>query len=44
MRPTRAREELERGAGTQFDPDVVAAFLRIPAQSVPTREAQKTSD
>jgi diguanylate cyclase (GGDEF)-like protein len=29
MRPSRALEELERGAGTQFDPDVVAAFLRV---------------
>jgi HD-GYP domain-containing protein (c-di-GMP phosphodiesterase class II) len=24
-----ARKELEGGAGTQFDPDVVAAFLRL---------------
>src|SRR4051794_17378059 len=27
--PERAREELERGAGTQFDPLVVEAFLRF---------------
>ena len=26
--PERARAELEAGAGTQFDRDVVAAFLR----------------
>ncbi len=24
-----ARKELEGGAGTQFDPDVVAAFVRL---------------
>jgi response regulator RpfG family c-di-GMP phosphodiesterase len=24
-----ARKELEGGAGTQFDPEVVAAFLRL---------------
>jgi diguanylate cyclase (GGDEF)-like protein len=36
MRPSRAREELERGAGSQFDPSVVAAFQRIAAQGVPT--------
>jgi putative nucleotidyltransferase with HDIG domain len=28
MSPAEARAELERCAGTQFDPDVVAAFLR----------------
>jgi HD-GYP domain-containing protein (c-di-GMP phosphodiesterase class II) len=28
MSPDAAREELERCAGTQFDPDVLAAFLR----------------
>ena len=27
--PLRAIEELQRGAGTQFDPEVVGAFLRI---------------
>jgi HD-GYP domain-containing protein (c-di-GMP phosphodiesterase class II) len=27
--PLRAMEELKRGAGTQFDPEAVAAFLRI---------------
>jgi ribonuclease P protein subunit RPR2 len=27
-----AREEIARGSGTQFDPDVVAAFLRIPEE------------
>lgn len=36
MRPSRALEELEQGAGTQFDPTVVAAFLRVAAAgSVP---------
>jgi two-component system, cell cycle response regulator len=29
MRPERALEELRRGAGDQFDPDVVAAFERV---------------
>jgi diguanylate cyclase (GGDEF)-like protein len=29
MRPPRALEELRRGAGTQFDPKVVAAFDRV---------------
>jgi two-component system, cell cycle response regulator len=29
MRPTRAFEELDRGAGTQFDPAVVAALRRV---------------
>jgi len=29
MSPLRAIEELQRGAGTQFDPEVVGAFLRI---------------
>jgi HD-GYP domain-containing protein (c-di-GMP phosphodiesterase class II) len=29
MHPARAVEELRRGAGTQFDPDVVAAFERV---------------
>jgi putative nucleotidyltransferase with HDIG domain len=27
-----AREEIARGAGTQFDPEVVAAFLRVPLE------------
>jgi len=44
MRPTRAREELEQGAGSQFDPDVVAAFQRIAARGFPMRGTQKTSD
>jgi two-component system, cell cycle response regulator len=43
MRPSRAREELERGAGSQFDPDVVAAFQRIAAQEVPMRQVQQGS-
>ena len=29
---TRAREEIVRGVNTQFDPDVVAAFLRVPEE------------
>jgi len=29
MSPLRAIEEIQRGAGTQFDPEVVDAFLRI---------------
>ena len=29
MRPTRALEELRRSAGSQFDPEVVAAFERV---------------
>jgi diguanylate cyclase (GGDEF)-like protein len=29
MRPPRALEELRRGAGSQFDPEVVAAFERV---------------
>jgi len=32
MRPARALEELRRGAGSQFDPEVVAAFERVAAQ------------
>lgn len=30
MRPAQAREELARCSGSQFDPSVVRAFLRIP--------------
>jgi HD-GYP domain-containing protein (c-di-GMP phosphodiesterase class II) len=29
LTPEAAREELRRGMGTQFDPDVVGAFLRV---------------
>jgi two-component system cell cycle response regulator len=37
MVPARALEELRRGAGSQFDPDVVAAFAAVAAQrGVPT--------
>jgi diguanylate cyclase (GGDEF)-like protein len=32
MRPQRALEELRRGAGSQFDPQVVAAFEQIAVQ------------
>ena len=32
MRPARALEELRRGAGSQFDPEVVAAFERVSAR------------
>jgi diguanylate cyclase (GGDEF)-like protein len=36
MRPSRALEELRRGAGTQFDPEVVAAFERVAARGLPS--------
>jgi diguanylate cyclase (GGDEF)-like protein len=42
MLPSRAREELERGAGTQFDPDVVAAFQRVVAREVPAPAGEAT--
>jgi response regulator RpfG family c-di-GMP phosphodiesterase len=29
MAENEARRQLHAGAGTQFDPDVVAAFLRV---------------
>jgi diguanylate cyclase (GGDEF)-like protein len=32
MRPTRALEELRRSAGSQFDPEVVAAFEQVTVQ------------
>jgi len=32
MRPPRALEELRRGAGSQFDPEVVAAFEQVATQ------------
>jgi diguanylate cyclase (GGDEF)-like protein len=32
MRPSRALEELRRGAGSQFDPEVVEAFERVAPQ------------
>lgn len=32
MRPSRALEELGRGAGSQFDPEVVAAFEQVAVQ------------
>ncbi len=32
MRPSRALEELRRSAGSQFDPEVVAAFEQVAAQ------------
>lgn len=34
MRPPRALEELRRGAGTQFDPKVVAAFEQVATNRV----------
>jgi diguanylate cyclase (GGDEF)-like protein/putative nucleotidyltransferase with HDIG domain len=36
--PEIARTELNRCAGTQFDADVVAAFLRILDQEIPTED------
>lgn len=33
-----ARQEIERGSGTQFDPDVVAAFLALPEEVWQLRE------
>ncbi len=38
----QAREELRRGAGSQFDPAVVEAFLRIPAEEIPEITATVT--
>ncbi|HEX5713344.1 MAG TPA: HD domain-containing phosphohydrolase, partial [Solirubrobacterales bacterium] len=32
MLPARALEELRRGAGSQFDPEVVTAFERVAAR------------
>jgi len=32
MRPARALDELRHGAGSQFDPEVVAAFERVSAR------------
>ena len=29
LAPDEARAELQRGAGSQFDPDVVAALLKV---------------
>lgn len=34
LRPGQARLELRRCTGTQFDPDVVRAFLRVPIRQV----------
>jgi diguanylate cyclase (GGDEF)-like protein len=36
MRPSRALEELRRGAGVQFDPDVVTAFEQVAARRLPS--------
>ncbi len=36
MRPSRALEELRRGAGVQFDPDVVTAFEQVAARGLPS--------
>lgn len=35
MRPSRALEELRRGAGSQFDPKVVTAFEQVAQRSLP---------
>jgi diguanylate cyclase (GGDEF)-like protein len=45
MRPSRALEELEQGAGTQFDPEVVAAFVQVAAAGdVPAATLPASSD
>jgi HD-GYP domain-containing protein (c-di-GMP phosphodiesterase class II) len=49
LEPAQALEELERGAGTQFDPDVVSAFREelgetaapaAPQEPTPAPEAE----
>jgi putative nucleotidyltransferase with HDIG domain len=44
--PLRALEEMQRCAGTQFDPQVVAAFLRIMRRRIlrPVRSAHRRAD
>jgi HD-GYP domain-containing protein (c-di-GMP phosphodiesterase class II) len=34
MRPSRALEELHRSAGSQFDPEVVAAFEQVAQRKI----------
>lgn len=40
MRPSRALEELRRGAGSQFDPKVVGAFEQVAARRRPSIEPE----
>ncbi|HWM63425.1 MAG TPA: HD domain-containing phosphohydrolase [Solirubrobacterales bacterium] len=44
MLPSRALEELGRSAGSQFDPEVVAAFERVAAQRGLPKERRKTTN
>ncbi|TMJ03243.1 MAG: HD-GYP domain-containing protein [Bacillati bacterium ANGP1] len=48
MSPLRAIEEIQRGAGTQFDPEVVAVFLRIMRRQTgamrPLRSAHRRAE
>jgi two-component system cell cycle response regulator len=41
MRPSRALEELRRGAGSQFDPRVVVAFEQVAKQQIGPAVAQE---
>jgi len=44
--PLRALEEIQRCAGSQFDPQVVASFLRIMRRRIlrPARSAHRRAD
>lgn len=44
MRPSRALEELHRSAGSQFDPEVVAAFEQVAAQRGLSSEPEPCAD
>lgn len=45
MLPEAAREEMVRGRGTQFDPRIVDAFLRVwEKQSIPEKRPESTSN